>query len=152
MRDETYLEVLLHPLGVRALGYNGRPALHAPAERNLCRRRVVRCHHALEVRVLEEQWVGRTCGSWIDDQDCDSDFHDVIGLPKGEYAVSKIPLASQYALSSVSGRQGCSCTWFVTGMTLQCGRRISRFLIEKLDMPMLLTLPMCVLRESEYCE
>ena len=61
--------------------------------------------------------------------------------PKGEYAVSKIPFASQYALSSVSGRHGCSCTWLVTGTTLQCGRRISRFLIEKLDMPILLTFP-----------
>lgn len=61
--------------------------------------------------------------------------------PNGEYAVRIIPFASQYCLSSVSGRHGCICTWLVTGMTLQCGKRISRFLIEKLDTPMLFTFP-----------
>ena len=73
-------------------------------------------------------------------------------LPKGEYPVSRIPFASQYAFSLVSGIHGCICTWFVTGMTLQCGSRVSRCLIEKLDTPMLLTFPACAFIVSKYAK
>ena len=61
--------------------------------------------------------------------------------PKGEYAETRTPLAWQYSTNSNCGRQGFTWIWFVAGTTVQCGSRTERVLMEKLEMPMDLTLP-----------
>ena len=103
LRGEAHLKVLFHAHGIRTLGHDSRPSLHAPAERHLSWCHIVCCYYALKFRVLEEQWVRRSCRARISIQDL---IIMQIDSPKGEYPVRRMPLASQYALSSVSGRHG----------------------------------------------